>query len=1362
MAKRDSTGDLVHPGTYVRRHVFPEGMTVTKAATLLGVGRPALSNFLNGKAALSQEMARRLEHAFGVDREDLLDLQARYARRDEAIGTPVVAGRHAPTLVEIKAHRIEQWANTKHAQEYLPALLRRLIHATGDKATRIDFPAFDNAQRPGWDGIIEAKTPTPWIPEGKSGWEFGCGRKPKKKACDDYSARVKSVPPEIRRGMTFVFVTPRNWRGKGDWAAEKVVLGDWKDVRVYDASDLEQWLEQSSETQVWFAERLDDPVSGFRSLDMCWSDWADICKPALSPLLFSVVEGSPSDLLHQWLDEPPRRPFIISADSPDEALAFACHHVWTVRSDADNPDASALVFDTPEAMRRFRASNTVPRVAIIHDTKVEKEIGDLHQRCHCVIVRSTNDVYGKRMPNIRLRLPSWKDFSEALKSMGLPDNRIDVLARESGRSPTILRRLLSEIHAVREPAWAENAETARKLLPAALVGAWHKASPADCEIVRCLARMTDDGDVENSVMELLNISDSPLWSTGKYRGVVSRVDALFGIAKFVTEQDINIFFRAAEHVLSEPDPALDLPEDERWRAAVHKKVRNHSPALRKGIRETLTLLSVHGDTLFRNRLGVDCEGRVSSLVQRLLDPLTPDKLLSHQDDLPDYAEAAPDIFLKLIEADLQKQDPVIFGLLKPAKSGPFDGCPRTGLLWALECLAWNKLGRASLILARLSEIAIDDNWTNKPIHSLEAIYRCWLPQTAASPVERLRSLETLIQKYPDIGWRICVAQLTTGSKVAFPNYRPHWRDDASGTDQGVTLSQCHEFELKALDLVLAWPSHDQRTLGDLVELLCDLPDESQVQIWDLIDVWADAGTDDKAKAGLRERIRRFAFTRCDPEGSIRGAGPDRARAAYDRLEPRDPVVRHSWLFTDSWIAFSADEIESGDLDHEKWTETVDRLRIEAMKEIWAKHGFKGLISLLSDCGAPDVVGRALEPNITDREARVDCVRQCLSVANHLDQKTERCIRGFLRAAADDTRDALLIEAAKGTDSNRIAQLYRCAPFRHDTWRLLDGYKQEVRDRYWQEVFPEWGHHNKAELAEAIDRLLEAKRPRAAFFFAHLNWSRVDTLQLKRLLFDIVAMDEESVDRYQPAAHQISDAFDELDDRNVVDRDEMARLEFMHVRALERSKRGIPNLECLISESPIDFVWMLALRFKRDDGRQDPPEWHIKNAEERRELGSAVHGLLRRITRIPGIGEKGKTDVEALSQWITEVRRLCAEYGRAMVGDNYIGEILSRAPADADGIWPCRAVCEAMGRVASEKIGSGFRIGTHNGRGVVSRSIGKGGAQERDLAEKYRSWAKERAPHYPYIGGILENIADDYERQALMEDDTEEIERRVGY
>ena len=68
-----------HPGQFIRMEVMdPLGLTVTNAAAILGVTRAALSAMLNGRAALSPEMALRVEKAFGVKMDTLMRMQTAY------------------------------------------------------------------------------------------------------------------------------------------------------------------------------------------------------------------------------------------------------------------------------------------------------------------------------------------------------------------------------------------------------------------------------------------------------------------------------------------------------------------------------------------------------------------------------------------------------------------------------------------------------------------------------------------------------------------------------------------------------------------------------------------------------------------------------------------------------------------------------------------------------------------------------------------------------------------------------------------------------------------------------------------------------------------------------------------------------------------------------------------------------------------------------------------------------------------------------------------------------------------------------------------------------------------------------------
>ena len=79
-----------HPGDFIRTEILEElGLSVTKAAEILGVRRATLSDLVNGHATLSPEMALRIEKAFAIPIDLLLRMQAWYdvaqmrAREDE-------------------------------------------------------------------------------------------------------------------------------------------------------------------------------------------------------------------------------------------------------------------------------------------------------------------------------------------------------------------------------------------------------------------------------------------------------------------------------------------------------------------------------------------------------------------------------------------------------------------------------------------------------------------------------------------------------------------------------------------------------------------------------------------------------------------------------------------------------------------------------------------------------------------------------------------------------------------------------------------------------------------------------------------------------------------------------------------------------------------------------------------------------------------------------------------------------------------------------------------------------------------------------------------------------------------------------
>ena len=876
-------------GSYIRQHVMPKGMTVTEAARRLGVSRPALSKLLNGRTTLSPQMVLRLEKTFGADVRGLLSLQAALEperRRDQHRNVPVRT--YVPGFLTITADQITDWAATKlAARELLPVLLRRLVYSTAQELRHVDFPGFDNAQRPGLDGQVEAGAATPWVPAGRSVWEISVAQRPQGKAEDDYQKRVSKLKPVQRADCTFVFVTARNWPAKEEWVSSKKALREWKAVRVYDASDLEQWLETTVEPRIWLSEKIAGKVAaGFRTIEACWNEWAAGSEPEMTPAIFAPSITSYRRAFRKWLDSPPNRPLTVVADSREEAVAFIACFLRQENLPA-SASGSAVLFESADTLRRLAAS-TSPFIAVVCSEETRSRIGDVYRRRHCIEVHPRNAV--DRTPDIVAELLGRAAFEEALTDMGIGREHFDRLARESGRSPTVLRRRLSEVMAIRTPPWAGKAETARMLLPMALVGAWHAGSKADCEVLEALADRSYK-EVESTFTQLHIYDDRPVWRVGQHYGVVSKLDALYAIKMFVIRQDIVEFLELAEYVLSESDPAFELSSSERWKAGFFGKVREHSVALRSGVRETLVLLAIHANNLFSDRLGLKVEEQISTLVKRLLTPFTNDKLLSQNHDVPDYAEAAPDAFLAILQQDLQRQEPVLRTLLQPAQGSMFlDSPARTGMLWALERLAWQKeyLSRVVLVLADLSRTRIDDNWDNKPIKSLAAIFHSWLPQTAASVKERIIVLKVLCDRFPDIGWQICIQQFDYKSQIGEMSARPRWRNDAAGGGKPKNSRERSQFQCAAFDLAVAWPTHDVETLGDLVESLPWMGVEQQLVVWNLIDAWTLTELDDTAKAALRERIGRAVFTHLGRVSGVSAVAGGRVRKIYERLAAERP------------------------------------------------------------------------------------------------------------------------------------------------------------------------------------------------------------------------------------------------------------------------------------------------------------------------------------------------------------------------------------------------------------------------------------------------------------------------------------------
>lgn len=1358
----------VHPGAYIRENFLtPRKLTVTEAAKLVGISRPGVSNFLNGKVSATPDMAARLERAFGISAKTILDMQAAYdAGAGKTESAAQKARAYVPPFLNVQANDLVSWFTTTiSARTKLSVLLRTLVHSTHHDLQKVDFPGNDDAERPGWDGFIDATSGTPWIPSGISGWEFGVTSGIKGKADSDFAKSVKATKKANRANITFVFVTPRRWPSKAAWVAEMKAKKLWKDVRAYDASDLEQWMEQSLAAQTWFANQTNRPSSGVRTLDRCWDDWANVANPVLHPSLFATANEVWSGQIKSFLAKGGSDPLVIAADSVEEALAFLSQVLAT--ADLEQHRDRVLVFDQQGVLPKL-AQGTTDFIAVAHTREVEREFGPYSALLRTIVIYPRNATSAE--PDIVLEPLGDEAFAKALEAMDKTRDEIAVLTNASGRSLTILRRQLSNILAIRTPVWAADHETSSGLIPLVLVGAWDAQNEADRTALSLLAGDLSFEILEKRILELLRLNDSPVWSIGGYRGVISKIDALFAISGAITKADLNRFLDVAGIVLGEDDPALDLPEQDRWAAAIHGKQRQFSGAVREGISETLVLLAVHGKNLFGKRLGFDGELEAAKLVRDLLEPIKTRKLEANDRDLPLYAEAAPGEFLDIIERDLRAEKPEVMGLLRPVDTGFFGSCPRTGLLWALEGLAWNPstFPRVVKILGQLSEVEINDNWANKPIESLGSIFRAWMPQTAADHELRLKAIRMLLEKHPAIGWKVCLQQFDDyGNSIGGYSHKPKWRPDGYGFGEPFKIwGPFHAFVREMVKIALSRPCYTAEMLCDLVSGLHALAPDDQTCVWEIIDKWHNTAAPDEDIAKVREKIRVTVLSRrgrkkVDEEGQARLT--TKAKTVYAAMQPKDIVNKHEWLFRQGWVEESADELAEDEIDFQTRERRIEKLRVEALTDIVRERGVSGIFALAEKGSAQRQIGAHAASGILNDEQIEDMILQCLRPARN-DAGRDGIVAGALLGLGC-ARWAAIYGSLLGKISEEEAlHLLLLAPYRASTWQLVDQLSVNMHIRYWHEVVPQYVFDSAEENNESVRLLLAVERPRAAFASVHFKLEEIRPPLLVKVLSAMARDGNDKPGEYQLHDYQVQRAFQLLNRNPDVSSEEKAGLEFAYLDVLGhfQGKNGcqIPNLERYIEEHPEMFVQAVVWVYKRKDRGEDPPEFRV--TEGRENLAKRGYRLFEAIKRIPGQDNATEeAQREKLAEWVAAVRKSCAELDRAAIADVCIGKLLSHAPVGKDGVWPNEVVRDVMEDLQSEDVTSGAHTGLYNSRGAHWRA--EGGGQERELADKYRTWADALQFTHPFVSSsLLMSMVRTYERQAEQEDTEAGIRRRLRH
>lgn len=1259
---------------------------------------------------------------------------------------------HPGSLLLVDASDLDAWADRLDARAMLPQLVRRLIHATTDRPVRIAFGAGEAVQLGGWDGTTVIEARSAFVPAGVTGWELGAGRDIKGKAEADYQKRTKEPGEFPCAEMTFIFVTPRRWPDRHKWTESKRRERVWKDVRAYDADDLEQWLELAPGVHAWLSARLGKKPEGATDLGSYWTDWAGATSPALTPEFLLAGRQGALDAVRTWLTSE-SSPLVLQAETPDEAVAVLAA-VLRRLPEAEQHELRAVVTLTSSAWQQLEISREPLILIPLFDLRsITLAVRNGH---HVLVPLGRGDSRSPRavpVPPIDA-VPAEK----VLLEMGVTENRARDLARLAHRSTTAFRRHIAVTPELQQPGWAEP-NAARALVPALLAGKWDETKEGDRTALGLLSGMSYEALAEHLV-RWSNETDAPVRHIGSTWFIVSKEDSWPLLSRFLTRDDLRRFDDVAMRVLGTQDPRYELPLEKQWMANILGHPSPHSYSLREGLADTLALFGAKGEVT-RATAGEPARAIATAVVRRLMDKANANTYLwaSLAHVLPLLAEAAPESFLTGVEAGLAGDEPVLRGIFTDSKSTSSftTTSPHPSLLWALERIAWapEHLGRAATALAKLAQIDPGGTLGNRPIGSLREIFLFWHPQTHATLDERLAVINTLRRIAPAAAWHLMTALLPKGHDMAMNHTPAAWRDwggSSPTATHGEYARGVHEIVQGMLNDV----GVSAERWSDLIEQVSKISEADAELVLDTLSGIDVTTFPPQARIDLWHSLRQLISlhrSHRDASWSVDDATIDRLAEQYERFAPTGLWERYRWLFTGHPKLVEGRE---GDWDEHQLA--VARYRADAVREIYREGGLVYLLQFARTVESPNEVGIALS-TIGDADALAEEILGA-SLASP-EPHESRFGRGFvwesIRRRGRAWAEGVLQNAGSAWRPEQRAELLVCLPYEESTWQLATNFGDDTDRAYWRRVIAFAIPDTHVEFGAR--KLLKYGRPFAVVdYLAAKAHSKTKSLPPELVADALHAVMEATSSNDDPVdssfAHDIGELLDALAaDPGELPLARVAALEWAFVPILTHV-RTPRVLHDELRRDPMFFAELITMVYRPN--RDDDEERAAVLTDEEQAKALAAHELLESWRSVPGTAADGTIDRIALESWTRTARDELRKRDRSEIGDFIFGQVLSGTPRGDDGIWPHPCVRDLIENADSADIERGIATGVYNSRGVVSRSLTEGGTQERQLVERYRGYAEATQNRWHRTTAMLRQIADWYEDAAARADQDVEL------
>ena len=226
----------------------------------------------------------------------------------------------------ITSTELQALGKTREFQAYLPLLLRRLIinNIGFEHFEILNLPGGDSIWKPGYDGVIKTTVKSILGDPGEYIIECGQSEKIEDKFKSDLKKRTREKEIENQKYKVFVFITTHKFQNKEGIIKKAKENFSWKDIKIFDADDIETWLDFDPATTSWLAYILGKPRNNVKSFEEIQSNWLASTKVPLDKnvILARADSTNTIEIVKSWSKNHDNRILQIRSDSREESLLF--------------------------------------------------------------------------------------------------------------------------------------------------------------------------------------------------------------------------------------------------------------------------------------------------------------------------------------------------------------------------------------------------------------------------------------------------------------------------------------------------------------------------------------------------------------------------------------------------------------------------------------------------------------------------------------------------------------------------------------------------------------------------------------------------------------------------------------------------------------------------------------------------------------------------------------------------------------------------------------------------------------------------------------------------------------------------------